>query len=247
MSEIEIRTGNQGVQVETDTSLTDVSATTQDVPQAQEGNTPTESTLQVDPATSEAPQSDLDVQGEIDKQVQTEEEVKAELVAKGIDFDALDNELEAKGQLSEATYQKLEEAGYPKKLVDSYIDNMNLRSEMFVNAVVGQAGGEDQFTQLQGFIKAQGQDAVNAFNGAIESGNLAMIKTLMNGSKAQMAKAYGTANPTIMGSSSGTGQGDIGFTSKEQMIEAMSERRYGRDKAYTKEVEEKVLKSQGIY
>lgn len=54
-----------------------------------------------------------------------------------------------------------------------------------------------------------------------------------------MTAKQGTRNPSIIGgASNGTTKG---FTSKSEVIEAMSDKRYGRDAAYTASVERKML------
>lgn len=245
MADIEITNNSgQGLIVETDTTKTEVPTDNQqgESNEVQQQST-TEETQQ---GTQETTDSDAQVQDEITKQVQAEQQVKQELEAKGIDFDGLSKEIDEKGGLSPESYAQLEKAGYAKPMIDAYVDNMKMRAEMFANTVISHAGGQDKFNALQGFIKQQGQESVDAFNSAVESGNIAMIKTLMNGFMAQMARTYGTANPTIMGAGQTTTTTQ-GFTDKYEMVKAMSDPRYGKDKQYTKEVEQRTMRSQGIF
>ena len=53
----------------------------------------------------------------------------------------------------------------------------------------------------------------------------------------------GTNNPTILGGTGGNASANTGFNSRQEMIEAMSDPRYGKDKTYTREVEQKTIKS----
>ena len=188
----------------------------------------------------ETPEQKLakDVQG----QIQAEEDAKKDLEAKGVQWEKLSDEYESTGVLSAESLAALEKAGYPKSVVDAYIKGMEATATQFENQVMGYAGGKEQFQQVTGFIQSQGTAYVNAFNSAIQSGDLTQIKITIEGFKAQMTQKYGTSNRTIMGKGN-VQTGTKGYGSKAEMTQAMSDSRYGRDPAYTKEVEMKTARS----
>ena len=76
------------------------------------------------------------------------EEATKTLSEKGIDYGALTTEYEEKGALSEDTYKKLADAGYPKAVVDTYIRGIEAANEAFVNSVYTVAGGKDEYDEL---------------------------------------------------------------------------------------------------
>lgn len=181
------------------------------------------------------------LEGDIKNQLQAEEDAKADLKGKGVDFDAIAAEYENDGELSAATLVKLQKAGYPKSVVDAYITGMEATAARFESQVYDYAGGKQQFERLSQFVAAQGQGMMDTFNRVLATGDLMQIKIALQGFQAQMGQKYGTAGRSVMGSGSkATVQG---FQTKAEMTTAMSDPRYGRDPQYTKEVQYKTMRS----
>lgn len=172
----------------------------------------------------------------------TEAEVAKDLAAKGLDFNEIANEYDNKGELSAETLKKLEDAGYPKAIVDNYIRGLELDVQNFVSTIHGFAGGEENFNQITKFVQSKGNEAINAFNSAINSGNLAQIQLVLYGLQSEMKATYGTKNRVIMGNGMVSAPSE-GFETKQEMIDAMTDKRYGKDMKYTREVERKAMKS----
>ena len=61
-------------------------------------------------------------------------------------------------------------------------------------------------------------------------------------SKASPAFTSTTSNPLVTGMPTAT-TSQSGFTSKQEMVTAMADKRYGRDMSYTREVQTKVKMS----
>jgi hypothetical protein len=175
---------------------------------------------------------------DIQTQIKAEEDAKKDLAAKGVDFNAIAAEYESNGTLSADTLGKLEKAGYPKSVVDAYIAGMEATAARFESQVYDYAGGKEAFQQMTQFVQGLGNEYVNAFNKVIETGDLTQIRIAIQGFKSQMAAKYGTTNRTIMGNSTSTKTAQ-GFTSRSEMVKAMSDPRYLRDPQYTKEVRAK--------
>lgn len=180
-----------------------------------------------------------EVEADIQKQAQADTEVKEELEAKGVDFNALADEYDKNGELSAASLKTLEDAGYPKALVDAYLNGLQATTERFVAQVQSMAGGEEAFKNLQTYIKSQPQSVINAFNASIQSGNLGQIQLAISGLQAQMIKTYGTANPTIMSGQTGN-VSTVGYTNTADMTKDMRDPRYQVDPVFTREVIRKV-------
>lgn len=179
--------------------------------------------------------SPTQVQAAIDNQLKAEQDLKADLSSKGVDFDSLAKEFEDNGELSKESLDKLVKAGYPKSVVDAYINGMQAVSDRFVSNVMNMAGGEEGYKQLVNFIKGQPKTVIDSFNATIEGGNLGQIELAINGLMAQMQRAYGTANPTVMARQTG-GQTTGGYNDQSEMIKDMSDARYGKDKKFTEMV-----------
>ena len=195
---------------------------------------------QEDPKNSENPEDkpEEDEQTAFDTQVERDNEIKNDLAKHNIDFDALGEEYQKNGELSKESIDKLEKAGYPKAMVDAYLDGLQATTEKFVNRIYSMAGGKENYEKIIGFIKTQPESVINAYNATITQGNLNQIELALNGIKAQMKTAYGTSNPTLMGGAvTSTAEG---YTSMEQMTKDMADPRYQVDPKFTRSVMMKI-------
>lgn len=86
-------------------------------------------------------------------------------------------------------------------------------------------------------------EQLETVNRMIMSGDIVQVTMVLDGAKAQMQATNGMNGRTLLG---GVGQDNAnsqGFSSQQEMITAMKDPRYGRDRAYTLEIERKVSKS----
>ena len=194
--------------------------------QPQVENTQTETT-QVTATTAVDAQTNT-VQEAFAQQQQATEELQKDLAERNVDFKALEDEYNKNGQLSSASLEALANAGYPKEVVDAYISGVEATQEKFYNAVVGFAGGEEEYRQVAQFVSSQGEKAVQDFNDTINTGNLGVINMVIQGVKANMKAVTGNTNA---------------YLSKQQMLDAMNDPRYDKDPIYRKEVETKIINS----
>lgn len=192
--------------------------------------------------TPEATQ-EVKLETDIKNQLQAEKDAQKDLESKGVDFTKIASEYESNGALSAETFAQLEKAGYPRSVVDAYIAGMEATAARFEAQVYDYAGGKEAFAQMAQFVQGMGNEYVNAFNKVIETGDLTQIRIAIQGFKAQMVSKYGTSNRTIMGRGADATHGVQGFATKAEMTKAMSDPRYARDPAYTREVQDKTLKS----
>ena len=210
--------------------------------QPQVENTQTETT-EVTATTAVDAQTNT-VQEAFAQQQQATEELQKDLAERNVDFKSLEEEYTKNGQLSSASLEALANAGYPKEVVDAYISGVEATQEKFYNAVVGFAGGEDEYRQVAQFVSSQGDKAVQDFNDTINTGNLGVINMVIQGVKANMKAVNGTTNQTILGQSTGgTADNTNAYLSKQQMLDAMNDPRYDKDPIYRKQVEQKIINS----
>lgn len=182
-----------------------------------------------------------EVEEGVKEQQKAEQDVKADLETKGVDYDALVKEYEDNGKLSEESMKALKGAGYPETVVNAFIKGFEAQVNEFTNAVYKMAGGEAEYGKLCNFIKGLGEADVQAFNETINSGSLTQLAALINGYKAQMTTKYGTSNRSILGGANAVEA--QGFNSKDAMIKAMNDPRYGNDMAYTEKVQRMTMQS----
>lgn len=182
-----------------------------------------------------------EVEDGVKEQQKAEEEVKSDLTSKGVDYDALVKEYEDNGKLSDESMKALKGAGYPEAVVNAFIKGFEAQVNEFTNAVYKIAGGEAEYGKLCNFIKGLGEADVQAFNETINSGSLTQLAALINGYKAQMTTKYGTSNRSILGGANTVET--KGFNSKDAMVKAMNDPRYGTDMAYTEKVQRMTMQS----
>ncbi len=177
-------------------------------------------------------------------------ETEPTLVVGDFDMSALAEEYTTTGKLSDESYAELAECGFSRDLVDTYIAGRKAQ------AAEGQALGER--AQAEIFEVAGGEEAYNAlidwaenkltqpekeaYNKAVATGDVALIKLAAQGLKAKHELAYGR-DPKLTRGGGKAPVSNPGFESQQEMMKAMSDPRYGRDPKYTKEVEQKTVNS----
>lgn len=196
---------------------------------------------QAEPQQGE-PQGDLN--DKIEKHTKTLDALGKDLKAKGVDFNQAIKEYNEYGALSSKTMADLAQAGYPSEVIEGFIESrQNLESE-FTNAVYSAAGGEQAYNKVIEWAQGNLSNKVlSSFNRAIDNNNLEAVTLMFEGMKAKMIAKQGTRNPTIMGGGVTTG-GYKGFSSKQEVVEAMSDPRYGADPSYTRAIEMKMYYTQ---
>jgi hypothetical protein len=201
------------------------------------------------------PEKDLEASSNVDPDVQLEAdvqgikkaegEIKEELTSKGVDFAALETEFGTSGQLSEESYKALENAGYPRSAVDAYTTGLQAKAEQFVSRVTALAGGEEAFKAVTTFIGSQDDAYIKAFNDALDAGSLKQLDLVIKGAKADMAAKFGTDSPSLLGGDSSAST--QGFANQAEMVKAVNDPKYARDKAYTEGVRAKIAATKNIF
>lgn len=221
-----------------ETTNTGTSGETVSPPEETSGETPDETTTPSDDAPIEQKVADLK---------SSEDALKDDLKTKGVDFETAVSEYNEKGVLSDATMDALEKAGYPKAVVEGFIKSRQVLENQYTSAVYEAAGGEAEYSRMTQWAAANLPKAdIEAFNAAIDSGNLGTVKLIMGGIRSAMGEAmtqkHGTSNPSVMGGPTSTNTTG-GFADKAEMVKAMSDKRYCRDPQYTKLVESRMAKT----
>lgn len=164
------------------------------------------------------------------------------------DITAIKAEYASKGELSEASYAKLAEAGYTKRFVDSFVRGQEALAEQYAAGVVRYAGGAEQFNRILSHLESNDPSTREALEAAIVRKDIATTKALLNLAGKTLGKAVGVkpkrtittqAKPVVAPKAPQT----EAFSSKADMIKAMSDPRYLRDAKYTMEVRAKVAAS----
>lgn len=171
-----------------------------------------------------------------------------DLIAKGVDFVRAIEEYQEDGELSQATYEALSKAGYPKEVIQGFVESRKAIDEAYTREVYNYVGGQKEYQQIATWMKGNlSKSEIDSFNEAINDNNLGMVKLMLDGIQAKRVAKQGTRKATIMGAPSNASSQSKGFSSKDDMIKAMSDKRYGVDRNYTLGVERKMFYTQGIF
>lgn len=190
-----------------------------------------------------AESEDSELQTEVNKVTDAANDLRKDLTTKGIDFDAIAEEFSNNGDFTPETRAALEKAGYPQTVVDAFLSGLQATADKIVTTIFSYCGGEDEYNKMAQYIKAQGEDTVAQFNRVLESGDVEQMKLAIDGFKARMGARTGVAGRSVLGGNGTGGNAQKGFSSKSDMVKAMSDPRYGRDPSYTKDIQRKTMNS----
>ena len=110
------------------------------------------------------------------------------------------------------------------------------------NSLYEQAGGEQQYATLTAWAKDNcSADQINAFNEALGTGDQYIILNALKGIQYDYVMGNGF-EPKLTGGRA-PAQDVQGFRSRYEYQSAMNDPRYGKDSAYTKDVERRIFAS----
>jgi len=172
----------------------------------------------------------------------------ADAAARGLDqesFAVISAEYEAEGELSPKSYEALAKVGYSKNFIDSFIAGQEAIGSQYMSAIQAYAGGEAKFQAIFAHLQASSPESADALENAIAQRDLKAIKGIINLAASSVRKEFGKpAERTLSKRATPakvTSPKADGFESQAEMVKAMKDPKYGRDAAYTRSVELKVL------
>ncbi|NBK20414.1 MAG: hypothetical protein EOM68_00095 [Spirochaetia bacterium] len=175
----------------------------------------------------------------------------ADAVSRGLEqsqFEAIAAEYADKGEFSPKSYETLAKIGYTKAFIDSFVAGQEAIGQQYVNSIVDYAGGQDKFNAIFAHLQANSPESVEALTRAIDARDLTSVKSIINLAAGGVKKTFGvkeqrTLTARAKQAAPAKAETQPHFESKADMIKAMNDKRYGRDDAYTREVEQKVWHS----
>jgi hypothetical protein len=184
-------------------------------------------------------------EGDTATEIPTNEDAKEVAENAGLDFDSMQTEYGANGQLSDETYEAINKSGIPRDVVDSYIAGQealatSLRTEMFSSV-----GGEENYGTMMSWASNNLEKAeVSAYNNVMGTSDPAQIQLAVRGLNAQYQAANGS-NPSLLSGETTANAGNK-FESVAQVTAAMRDPKYKTDPAFRKTVEAKLARSSVI-
>lgn len=170
-------------------------------------------------------------------------QVQDDLQSKGLDLYQFSDEFNKTGALSAQSYEALEKAGYPRNIVDQYIEGQKARASLYESEVKNAVGGENNFVAMAEWAKANlTPQEIEAYNKAVDSGDLNQAKLAVAG-MFQKYSASRPSEPTLFkGATSSTASGEV-YESIAQMQKDMASPEYKTDPAFRAKVERKLARS----
>lgn len=170
------------------------------------------------------------------------EEIAEELEERGVDFDALSQEFAELGGLTEDSYDTLLEAGIPRSMVDQFIDGQMAVATQMQQEAFEQVGGQEAYEDMVSWASDNMPEAsIDAFNNAVNSGNIETANLAIQGLQAQYRSVNGSEPSLVMGETKSVTGGV--FDSAAQLTAAMRDPRYSTDSAYRQSVAAKLSRS----
>jgi len=200
-----------------------------------------------EPDTPE-PESETETVDEESTEEKTEASPAAELITSASD-EFYNND----GKLSPETIEKFSSMS-SKDLVEAY---MQVQSELpqyaaqseqdisdaAVNEVKNFAGGDEAYgTLINWAANNLDQKSVQAFDSIVNTGSVDAIKIAVKGLQAEYENANGYEGRMVTGKQAAPVKGDA-FRSQQELVQAMSDKRYANDPAYRQDVIEKLNRS----
>lgn len=196
-----------------------------------------------EPATEAAPDAEPEATDTGDQPEASE--VRQAVEAQGVDFDALQNEYNEHGELGEAALQKLADAGFSNDLVTSWIKGQESLNAGYQTSVYETVGGQENYQEMINWAAdSLSPTEIAAFDRAVDSGDIDMVKLAVSGLQTKYQAAEGT-DPSLLGGQSSNSTGGT-YGSWAEVTQAMSDPRYNTDPAYRQSVTNKLDRSDNI-
>ena len=163
---------------------------------------------------------------------------------------AFTKEVSESGKLSDASYEALAKAGYPRAVVDQYVSSITHQQQSAAKEIIASVhqavGGVDKYTAITDWAANGGlTDAeIHAFNQTMATNDKNAISLAVAGLQAKYHQANGTEGKFVDGSGDG-GLVNSGpaFQSTHELTKAMQDPRYKQDPAYRAEVASRLKRS----
>ena len=161
-----------------------------------------------------------------------------------VDYASMNDYWQQKGEITDAHYAELEQAGFPRQIVDAHLDG--LRDQAAVTErdayAIRDSYGADNFANMQQWASQNLTDAEKAaYSSGINSTNIEQVKLTVAGLHARYVANVGQ-EPDLLSGRPVSGGSDI-FESTSQLEDAMNDPRYRKDPAFRARVEDKLGRS----
>jgi hypothetical protein len=158
-------------------------------------------------------------------------------------FSQATSEWEATGEISQESFDALNQAGIPVELVNQFIANANAQEELKKADILESIGGQNEFDKMSNW--AQGnlpKDEIDGFNNVISTGDIGQIKLVLGALRSRMGSTNFVQPDGNINTQSDRGS----YRSKAEMVAAVNDPRYNKDTAYRNDVAKRIMMSKNL-
>ena len=161
----------------------------------------------------------------------------------GLDFDELSSKFWENGNLDDEDFDALEQGGIPRHLVEQFIEGQKAIVDSTRQSVLTSVGGEASYNELTSWAKDNlADDDIDAYNEAVNSGNMKMTMMAVRGLEARY-RADNGSEPKRQIAGETARAGSESYRSLTELQKDMSDARYKTDPAFRRDVERKLSRS----
>tara|TARA_R100001510_G_C7656046_1_gene215646 strand:- start:594 stop:1343 length:750 start_codon:yes stop_codon:yes gene_type:complete len=206
------------------------------------------------PEKFESPEALAYAYSQLEKQFSKGEDAEEQVedVPAGIDpdtFDALSEEFDQTGDVSERSRQRLADTGIPRAFIDQYIEGQKVVAENAIKNVYASVGGEENYNNmLQWATNTLTDNEIDVFNDMV-AGSAEETTMAVNGMYARYIQSGSqppTKQPLVQGDTSPDLPSGGTFQSRAQITQAISDPRYKKDPAYRQDVYRRLQNSNAL-
>ncbi len=153
---------------------------------------------------------------------------------------------EENGKLSDEEYDQLQALGYPKNLVDSYIDMTRNTVEQHTKMLIDKAGGQDAFDmKVRWASQNWSPEQLEAFDRQVQSHKPEAREMAINNLIDEYTRVNGTDSQRLHGAVDTGVSGVQPYASEEEMRRDMKDPKYQSDPAFRAAVARRYAAMQG--
>lgn len=165
----------------------------------------------------------------------------------GLDLGKVSQEWFDNGGLKDETYEKLAEAGYPREMVDIYIDGLTSRTAHTTEKAYEVAGGKESYdAMIDWAMENLSPEQEKAFDAAVNSNDLhralMAIKALNADYKAAVDKDASVEPQQMVDAKGGETSGNI-YNHQDEFLADLDDPRYKTSEAFRQQVMAKLGRS----
>jgi len=194
------------------------------------------------PEKFQSPEDLAKAYGELERKMGTKPTEPATIKSKPAEdtLAEFEQEFATAGNLSEDSYKKLESRGYPKRLVDGYIEGMKAKAQSESQRLYEAAGGQEQFQQMAEWAAtSMSPDEVTSLNSMFAQGG-SQAQLALRSLRMSFMESRGSEPNLVSGDGPVRGSA---YANWDEFLMDVKNSKYSSDPNFRRSVEERLKRS----